>query len=63
MKLTINITMENDAFTDAPGQEAARILRELADRLQAEVVTDSTSARFPLRDVSGNAVGQAVVRS
>jgi len=58
MKLTIQIKMDNAAF-DPSGTEAARILRELADRLDG----DNLRAKDlrPLRDINGNRVGEAKV--
>lgn len=51
--LTVQIETTNDAFFDDRGAEAARILRELADKIEAgadEVI---------LRDYNGNRVGTA----
>jgi hypothetical protein len=53
MKLTLEINMDNAAFDeDGYFVEAARILREAADRL--EIGNDSGY----LRDINGNRVGQ-----
>lgn len=53
--LTVNIETGNAAFHDEEGEpsghEAARILRELADRLEA----GDTSGK--VRDINGNTVG------
>ena len=58
MKLKIVIEMDNAAF-EPSGTEAARILRELAERL------DGDNLRYkdlrPLRDINGNRVGEAKV--
>jgi hypothetical protein len=60
MKLSIVLDMSNAAFDDAPMSEAARILRELADKLdndQSEV-TCAPNHVCPLRDVNGNICGE-----
>ena len=43
----------NDAFVDCPSFETARILRELADDIEAS----SNYCEGSLRDVNGNTVG------
>jgi len=53
----INLNTDNDAFTD-PTREVARILRALADRLEGA----SPGEDYPLRDINGNKVGQAVFK-
>ena len=59
MKLKIQITMDNAAFEgDGGGSEAARILRDLADRIDGGL-TSKTLVR--LNDVNGNNVGTAKV--
>ena len=65
MKCTLKIAMDNAAFSDAPGRELARILRDAADR--AEDLCDASQVRHgpwevPLRDYNGNRVGDMVVR-
>ena len=58
MKLTLEIKMDNAAFdNDAPGIEAARILREAAERLE-EFGSDDF---FFLMDINGNKVGELEV--
>jgi hypothetical protein len=52
MNATIEIEMNNAAFTDAPAYELARILRRLADHV------DDGGVCTPLRDSNGNTVGQ-----
>lgn len=48
---TLTIHTDNDSFTGDPTTEIARILREVADRLQnGEVVAN-------LRDINGSHVG------
>jgi hypothetical protein len=56
MKATIKIDMDNAAF-DAPDAELARILRELADKLETMKLVGVT----PLRDINGNRVGELKV--
>jgi len=52
--LKIKINTENQAF-DQEGQEVARILRALADRL--ENLDKLQESQLPLRDLNGNTVG------
>jgi hypothetical protein len=59
MKLRVTITMDNAAFEDAPGYELARILRELAGKLDGYGAAKDTTIR--LMDANGNTVGQAVI--
>ena len=59
MKLTIEIEMDNAAFEDGNGTEAARILTRLAEKL-----ADRGSVEYDdwtLFDVNGNVVGLAKV--
>jgi hypothetical protein len=51
MKFILEISTDNAAFTDSPGIETARILREAADRIER----GTNNSR--LRDVNGNTVG------
>ena len=62
MELKIAIRMENAAFGDQPEQEMARILSELAARLENGYLdlTDEGDS-IPLRDHNGNKVGSAEV--
>lgn len=59
MKLEIEIQMDNAAFEDNSGSEAARILRKLADRIDGESCTHGDVT--PLIDLNGNRVGKATV--
>lgn len=52
--MQINIDTQNDAFAELPGVEIARILREYADKCEAEPYTLRTAR---LRDRFGNTVG------
>lgn len=64
MKLKIEIVMDNSAFDPLSdggrGNEAARILRAAADKLDGRDLI-STGDLFPLADVNGNWVGEAKV--
>lgn len=53
MKYVIEIETDNAAFDIRPQDEVARILKELSERLERDVV--SPPAR--LRDINGNTVG------
>jgi hypothetical protein len=59
MKLTLYIDMDNAAFEDAPGQEAARILRAAARKVEGAQTGDI--GYFPLMDSNGNKVGELKV--
>lgn len=59
MKLEVTMDMGNAAFEDQPASEAARILRDLADRLEDG---GEVGAVLRLCDYNGNQVGQAVVK-
>lgn len=58
MKLTITIHMDNAAFEDGNGTEAARILRKLSECLMD---ADLCSGIDTLYDLNGNCVGTAIV--
>jgi hypothetical protein len=57
MKIQIEIRADNSAFDGDSGSEVARILRELADRVDGSDVADTIARR--LYDVNGNSVGKA----
>ena len=59
MKVTITIRCENDAFADAPGDELARILENLAARFRA--IDPEAPDGCRLFDVNGNHVGELTV--
>ena len=60
MKLNLSIDTTNAAFDgDDRGPELARILRELADRLEDGRFGPMDTAA-PLRDINGNRVGMAL---
>lgn len=56
MRVTVKIDTDNAAFEDCDGAEVARILRELADRIDNEPL-GKKDCRFA-RDINGNRVGQ-----
>ena len=53
--LKLKINSDNQAFDQAEGQEVARILRALADRL--ENLDKLQECQLPLRDLNGATVG------
>jgi len=60
MKATIKVKMDNAAFELDNGFELARILRDLADRVEGyEVVHPGNE--FALHDTNGNTVGELKV--
>lgn len=56
MKLSLSLNTSNAAFEAQSGTETARILRELADKLDGGDILPGES--IPLRDYNGNTVGQ-----
>lgn len=62
MKLRITIAMDNEAFEPTAGTEAARILRDLADKIEISNLTDGYDRKVNLRDINGNTVGEFTVR-
>lgn len=52
----LSLEMDNAAFDDDAALELARILRELADRIEQDGLDSGEPIR--LRDVNGNTVGQ-----
>lgn len=57
MKFKLNIDCDNAAFQDDASHEVARILRELADRV--EISGGQPLSDFNLYDTNGNRVGEA----
>ena len=55
MKYIIEIFCDNEAFTNQPGTEIARILRELADKCEESGIPVYST----LIDINGNKVGKA----
>lgn len=60
MKLILKMHTNNAAFEDAPCMEVARILHELADRIDQRGYFDAGND-YPLSDVNGNKIGFAGV--
>lgn len=57
----VRISLGNDAFACDGSLEIARMLRELADKVETESFADMS--RFQnLRDINGNPVGQYAVK-
>ncbi len=54
---TVQFDTDNDAFTDAPRSEIARILRATAERILSNDGDITPSAPVPVRDLNGNIVG------
>ena len=62
MELTLTLNMDNAAFTDAPGVECSRILRQLAGDIEQPDADHAFAGRkFHLRDLCGNRVGVAQI--
>lgn len=55
-RFTVTIHTGNAAFDEAPATEIARILSDLAKRLENNGLVDG-----PLRDINGNTVGGVVI--
>ena len=49
MTFTLNINVDNDAFTPEPYAETARLLREIADRLDGVLPAPPRSREYPGR--------------
>jgi hypothetical protein len=60
MELTITMNLDNDAFAEDNGAEAARILHDLASHMKFETLEPGDV--YTLTDINGNGVGRAVVR-
>lgn len=62
--LRLKLTMDNEAFSECNGYEAARILRGVADAIDGlhfDRQTDEYDRTIRLRDLNGNTVGEAKV--
>lgn len=59
--LEIKIGAIGQAFDDSPEMEMARILRELADKLEAGALPYGDESR--IRDINGNTVGVIDIRN
>ena len=60
--ITITIRTNNAAFDDHESSETARILREIAVKLDGATWTIPSIDQQPLYDVNGNRVGAFKVR-
>lgn len=60
MKAEINIDMGSAAFEEDAAGELARILRLLAERMDADGI-QGPPHREALRDINGNTVGHLVI--
>lgn len=58
-RITITIETGNSAFDDGPMTETARILREVADRMEGDGILGNRN----LFDHNGNRVGQVSITS
>jgi hypothetical protein len=59
MELVIKINLDNDAFSDEPGQEVSRILSEYSKKIAVNDDIKSLFDRF--NDFNGNSVGTAEI--
>jgi hypothetical protein len=57
MKFTLTLTTDNDAFQPEPGDEVARILREVASRVLHDRDCTGNAWSGTVRDINGNACG------
>ena len=55
MRFTLTVDMGNDAFTDAPDDELARIIQHTAQKIATQGFEKSESVA--VHDVNGNRVG------
>lgn len=60
-KVVITVNLQNSAFSECPGAELAKILRELADKV--EYMDSDLGNEISLRDTNGNRVGNMVAVS
>lgn len=59
MKFTLSFSTDNDAFYNDEDGEIARILRDLADRVEGG---DIAAQHRNVRDINGNVVGTYVLK-
>ena len=55
MKFKLEIATDNQAFSDHPHFEVARILKKLSEKVESDGVES-----YILADINGNAVGKAI---
>jgi hypothetical protein len=58
MRFTLEIQSRGAAFEDDATYELARILRSVADSLEAYGPTSATGAEYAVRDINGNTCGR-----
>jgi hypothetical protein len=58
--IEIHIDIQNSAFSDRPNEEVARILRDIARKIENSSCPVDWSG-ISVRDYNGNKVGQIVV--
>jgi hypothetical protein len=58
--LRLTMKLDNSAFEAEPGTEAARILREVAEQVERQLVPDEHLYRL-LFDANGNSIGAVKV--
>lgn len=61
MTLKLTIQMDNAAFEESPDAECARILRNLASKVEVGERSLAAGESFSLLDINGNKVGKAEV--
>ena len=54
-KFSLHLDTDNAAFDDDVGYEVARILRDIADKVER----DGEDACLPIMDINGNRIGNA----
>lgn len=60
-EVVITVNLQNSAFSDCAGSELARILRNLADKVDG--MNENLGNEISLRDINGNRVGNMVAIS
>jgi hypothetical protein len=58
-RFTVQLTADNDSFEPDPGPELARILRGIADRIEAGDTYDTFRT---ILDVNGNDIGRFALK-
>ena len=61
MKVTIEMTCDNAAFEDSPGEEIARILGKVASSFRYYTSTPTRQHGLGLWDINGNNCGTVTV--
>jgi hypothetical protein len=60
-RFNLYIDLQNDAFQQSPETEIARILRDVADRIEHSTKFDLSMYRT-IRDINGNDVGRYAIK-